>query len=89
MWRLPFGDRWLSFTPPLNSILVLTEQTGHLLVQLTDLLVDRLQFLERHFSVLTSNMSDRPKEGEQSNKARIHASHTFGDRDNLDGLADG
>ena len=72
MWRLPFGDRWLSFTPPLNSILVLTEQTGHLLVQLTDLLVDRLQFLERHFSVLTSNMSDRPKEG-----ARIHASHTL------------
>jgi len=33
---------------PLDGILVLTDQTGHLLIQLPDLLVDQLQFLQRH-----------------------------------------
>jgi len=32
----------------LNGILVLAEQTGHLLVQFADLLVDQSQFLQRH-----------------------------------------
>jgi len=33
---------------PLDGILVLAEQIGHLLVQLADLLVDQSQFLQRH-----------------------------------------
>jgi hypothetical protein len=36
------------FRQPLDGILVLAEQTGHLLVQLADLLVDQSQFLQRH-----------------------------------------
>src|SRR6516225_5287749 len=95
MWRLPFGERWLWFTPALSSspgqaptheerhfaqgkfaavgptsamiscadrihsqtghlrqplycLLVLVEQTSHLLVQLVDLLLEELQLLQHH-----------------------------------------
>src|SRR5713226_4082557 len=94
IWRLPFGECRLRFTPALSSspghaptheesfsaegkvaalaptsamiccaestpspgtaaslstaFLMLAEQTGHLLVQLTDLLLDQLQALQRH-----------------------------------------
>jgi len=36
------------FRQPFDCVLVLTEQTGHLLVQLADLLLEELQLLKRH-----------------------------------------
>jgi hypothetical protein len=113
IWRLPFGDRWLWFTPALSSspgqapiheasccpdgkvaavgptsamichaestprpgtsasrldsILVRMEQSGYLLVQLTDLLLEELQLLQCHpqepsvhgFQVCVSYLSGR------------------------------